>query len=255
MIMSTFVYLREFSNNHGIDFSTLTLQQRLFMSAVLTKYRYDDKRTLAQIIFNSSECYSKANFEAYDKLITSIIDDELGEMTTWIKKNAKELSEDRKSKRTEDRYLIKGIIIDQRKIYAMRNGAHGSLTMTVKKNGIETVQPLPQIAWKAFALAAALSNIGVLQWRMLNIYNWVVNDITEQKVESTNKTILKRNIEKWLRIAKISGEFEKSGDYFYVDVKKMQKDECSIRGGSRVRMTKKDSEWLDMLQKATDEAK
>lgn len=222
--MSRFVYLREFTNVDGVDFSSLTIQQRLFMSAVLTKYRYTDneKKTLAEIIFNYEERWTKTNFKAYDELITSVIEDELGYMTDFIKRNARKLNENDTRSNAEDRYLIRGICIDTKKIYLTRNGSHGD--------------SLSQIAWKAFTLASALSRMNTLQWRVLPIYNWVTDHIDRNTVESTNKTILKRSIEKWLRLAEVSGEFE--GNVFIVDPKHKQipfddANVIPIRGASK----------------------
>ena len=228
--MSRFVYLREFTTVDGVDFSSLTLQQRLFMSAVLSKYRYaeNEKKTLAELIFNYEERWTKVNFKAYDELITSIIENELGEMTVFIKKNAKRLDENTKSTSAEERYYIKGIVINTNKAFVTRNGAHGD--------------SLPQIAWKYAALASSLSKIGYPQWRMLPIYNWVADVINYNEILKKNKTILKRSIEKWLRAVEISGEFE--GNTFIVDPKHKQikfddNTKTPIRGASKPAKEKK----------------
>ncbi|MBQ2302961.1 MAG: hypothetical protein II256_00930 [Bacteroidales bacterium] len=253
--MSRFVYLRQFSSIDGHDFFNLSLQQRLFLSAVLTKYRCDDKRTIAEIIFGYGDFWTRANFKDYDSLITSVIDNELGTLTDYIKRNAKALDENSKRHAsTEERYLIKGIQIDQAQLFVMRNG-DGHTDENGNKSG------LSQIAWKAFALAASLSNLAVPQWRMLHIYNWVADTITYEKILKVNKTLLKRNIEKWLRMVKISGEFDNKTNTFLVDTKKFQIDykkkngDCYIRGCSvKPGQSKEKQKFIEALEKKTVEA-
>ena len=248
--MGRFAYLREFVTKDGFDFSTLSLQQRLFMSAVLTKYRYGDRRTLAEIIFNDERVYSKPSaFIDYDNLITSVIEDELGAMTDYIKKNASRLDEERKSDKAEDRYYIKAINIETSKIHTLKHtgGRVGEAEARAgERPGIS------QLSWKAFAVAASLSKIGVTQWRMLPIYNWLTAYVTSEKLAKTNKTVLKRNIEKWLKVAEISGEFDK--DVFIVDTKDYQTSYKKLYNGAYIRgASKKRNEMLDRMMKTKED--
>ena len=198
--MSRFLYFREYGKIADVDCSELTLQERLLLSCILTKARNDDKRTLTGILFQNVNMASRTNFIDIDKLVTDVIMKKYGHLFDWIVEHAKDLNTGSKNFK-KDRYVVHAISIDIPKCFSKKNGKNSS--------------SLASLAWRAAALAAAASSSSVEEWRKLNIFEWLTNEVTIEKVKKTSKTQLKRSIQAWLETVGITGTF--TFDYFIVD--------------------------------------
>ena len=195
----TFYYFREFGELCGIDCSTLTLKERLFLSCILTKARAKDTSTFAELLFGDLSAVTRVGFKDFDKLVTDTVMKSYGKLFDYIIENAPKRNAEATG---EDRYSIHAISIDTEKLFLTKNGMHG-----------KTLAP---IAWKAFALAAAASKSKTYEWRELNIFSWMLDDAEDvNSILKVNKTQLKRSIQAWLKAAGINGEFR--GDRFIVD--------------------------------------
>lgn len=252
--MGRFIYLTEYFTKDGIDFSQLTLQQRLFMSIVLTKYRFGIKKTYAEMLFGECNVWTPRNFKAYDKLITDIIDSssDLLSMVKWLKDNAKVLAEGKDC--SKGKYKVNAYEIDITKVFYTRNADMHSISPDSEefRNG------LSQIAWKAFALAAATHNIGAPIYRMIPVYGWVSDNPSDASVKAhTNITNIKRSIEKWLEKTNISGEFIKKANCFIVAVNTVQKKNRTaviLGGAKKPGQTKEQQKFIEALEKKSLEA-
>ena len=201
MAKKLFYYFREFRTIEGVDCSSLTLQERLFLSVILTKNRNNDDRTFADILFNGVSSFTRKGFEDFDKLVTSVIQKKYGKLFDWLVDNAGKVNTLRTKK--SDKWLVHAITIDTAKLFYTKNGSHGS--------------SLPSLAWKAFALAASSSASEVPEWRELDIFDWMEEGMTLDKKTKVNKTQLKRSIQAWLKATGITGIFRV--ERFIVDAK------------------------------------
>lgn len=236
-MMKKFVYFREFGTIEGYDCSVLTLRERLFLSCILTKFRYNDGRTLGEILFNYDGFHTGRNFKDFDKMVTDVVSKKLGKLQDFIVENAAKLNEKTvKNEDGADRYKIHGITIETEKLFKTKLGSHGT--------------SLDSIAWRSFALAAAKSKSKVTEWRALNIYQWLTDEVTLEKIMKTTKTTLKRNIESWLREAEIAGEFK--GDFFIVDANGCGNGE--LRGCSKSRKDKQQEQKVQKEQEKIENA-
>jgi len=218
-----FAYIRDFFTVDGINFGELNFIERLVASAFLTKFRYDDKRSVAEILFGYDPDWKYAlikDFKAYDAAITDIIQNEHGYILDYIKKNAKELAE--KSDRiAESKWKIRSINIDIKLIFTTRCGdGH------IRGGGTGAKSGLSQIAFRAFVLAASSSSLAAPIFRMIPTAAWLGHDA------GTNITRVKKSIADWAKTVCVSGEFE--GKFFIVDPKDKQ-----LKGGSVIRSKNK----------------
>lgn len=184
-----------------INLNSLTLLERLFISAYLTKIDTNSKKTLAQIIFaySSFEVFTRKNFVDYDKVVTDTLEKHV-ELLHWIKENHHVF----KKKNGELGFSTYAIFIDTEDIFAERNGRTG--------------MSFSPIAWKAFVLAAAKSKYKTnMNLRKACIYNWIDASVNVEDMDEDKLTAYKRNtsqtkntISKWLDKVKIEGEFVKA---------------------------------------------
>ena len=201
MAKKLFYYFREFRTIEGVDCSSLTLQERLFLSVILTKLRTKDTRTFADILFNGVSSFTRKGFEDFDKLVTSVIQKKYGRLFDWLVESADKVNVNKTSK--SDKYIVHAITIDTAKLFYTKNGSHGS--------------SLAALAWKAFALAAASSSTEVSEWRELDLFAWMEDDMPIEKRVKVNKTQMKRAIQSWLKAVGITGTFKVES--FIVDAK------------------------------------
>ncbi len=238
----TLVYFREFGEIEGYDCSELTLQNRLFLSAILTKHRFGLDETLGQIIFSYDEfhscLYSKTNIDDFDKLITEMIQKKYGKLFDFIVENA--------TVRNGKNWKIHAIEIDKNKMFTLRNGS----------NNQKQDSRLASLSWRAFALAAAASESLVTEWRTLPIYayNFDLEAINGGNIPTTSKTQIKNSITKWLETVNIGGEFK--GDCFVVDSAKfINKTGQLIRGGVKHKQQEKQTRVVEDKAKEQEQTK
>lgn len=182
-----------------IDFKDLTLIDRLFVSAYLTKKDTGTKKTLAEIIFaygDEYDSFTRGNFVDYDSMISSALD-KWSNILHWIDTNHNKRLSSKGTLVTD----IKCIPIRTEDIFALKNGRTG--------------MALSPIAWKAYALAAAKSKRNYIPYlRMLNIYNWLdasVNikdmDLKKYMHYRKNASQTRNTIRKWIDAVGLKGEF------------------------------------------------
>lgn len=180
-----------------IDFKDLTLLDRLFVSAYLTKKDTGTKKTLAEIIFNYDEydTYTRGNFVDYDCMISSSLD-KWPNILHWIDTTYKKYV-----KYNTFQTTMKYVVIDTKDIFALKNGRTG--------------MSLSPIAWKAYALAASISQRKDIPYlRVLNIYNWLDASVHIEDMDVKQLMQYKRNasqtritISKWIEAVGLKGAF------------------------------------------------
>lgn len=186
-----------YGEDEEIDFKELTLLDRLFISAYLTKKDTGTKKTLAEIIFDYDEydTYTRGNFIDYDNMITLALE-KWSNILHWIDVTHKKMIKNGQFIGT-----IKCVAIDTKDIFAVKNGRTG--------------MALSPIAWKAYALAASKSKKKDIPYlRVLNIYNWLDASVHIEDMDVKKLIQYKRNasqtrstIYKWVEAVQMKGAF------------------------------------------------
>ncbi len=102
------------------DTNTLTLKDRLIISAYLTKISFNSKKSLAEIVFDYSkdEIFSPANFRNFNELVSAVVDKRHIGLINWIDAN---FSIDRNVSGPR-RFSIYADEIEASDIYKKKNG-------------------------------------------------------------------------------------------------------------------------------------
>lgn len=223
-----FYYLREHrkvdvldtnGNSLVLDFTSLTLFERLILSAVLTYLKQGGAgvsgkvkpRHIVNIVYGVDDAalLTTGQLTAFSKLATDIIVNK-AHMVTWLIDNiGKKTNDDHGNEKD----FIKCITINSRQIFATRNG--------------KDCKSLDSIAWRAAALnAATAKNKLIYDFQSLSIFNWLnskvisITDLLDSASENEyeqvrynfvhNKGNMKKAIQNWLDAVGIDGEFDRN---------------------------------------------
>lgn len=211
-----FYYLREYrevetfdSDGEDIllDFTDLTLLERLVLSAVLTWLKLSQakdikkipKETLVKILFAG---------KGVDQLPLHCLKDYASSIGEILVKRAKHISwlEDNFSKKSQlssKHTEVFMISIDPKLLFTTRLGSKGT--------------SLDSLAWRAFALAAARSkSTKISEMKTLHIYNWRdanfldINDLTFEQLEALGRCryVYIKAAKKWMASAGVKGTWD-----------------------------------------------
>lgn len=211
-----FYYLREYrevetfdSDGEDIllDFTDLTLLERLVLSAVLTWLKLSQakdikkipKETLVKILFAG---------KGVDQLPLHCLKDYASSIGEILVKRAKHISwlEDNFSKKSQlssKHTEVFMISIDPKLLFTTRLGSKGT--------------SLDSLAWRAFALAAARSkSTKISEMKTLHIYNWRdasfldINDLTFEQLEALGRCryVYIKAAKKWMASAGVKGNWD-----------------------------------------------
>lgn len=183
-----FYYLREFSIENG--FNKLSIEERLILSALLTRKLNNDDRELVEIImnFNGNIEYTNYtawdNYKIFDNIITNFLAQAKGHISDYVIKYA------------EDRSMLHYISIN-----------YDDLNITHKSN-------FCNIACKAFILGCANHSCNDNNdWFTFNIIKW-------QKFAMTHKKRTLEDIDKFMKNFNIS--YSVNGNKIIINNKKKQ---------------------------------
>ena len=223
-----FYYLREHrkvdvldtnGNSLVLDFTSLTLFERLILSAVLTYLKQGGTGVsgkvkpshIVNIVYGVDDAalLTTGQLTAFSKLATDTIVNK-AHMIAWLIDN---IGKKTKDDHGNEKDFIKCITINSRQIFATRNG--------------KDCKSLDSIAWRAAALnAATAKNKLIYDFQSLSIFNWLnskvisITDLLDSASEDEyeqvrynfvhNKGNMKKAIQNWLDAVGIDGEFDRN---------------------------------------------